>query len=121
MLFIVFFNPADGQVKVYKAVYDRYPDPITLYYINENPYHRAKEIHYYKRENLEIKKAQSTVDTDSSYRKKYLIAIRGKDPELSLFKDHKLVYASYPEWIKRFNINHWQDRTKSWYVYEEGE
>jgi phosphatidylinositol glycan class B len=120
MLFIVFFNPADSQVKVYKAVYDQYPDPITLYYINEDPYYRAKEIHYYKRENLEIKKAQLRVNLDSSNRKKYLIAVRGTDPELSLFKDHKLVYASYPEWMKRFNINHWLDRTKIWYVYEDG-
>jgi len=120
LLCIVFFNPADGQVNLYKAVYDHYPDPITLYYISENPYYRAKEVHYYKRENLKIIKAQLPGDPVFLKGKKYLIAVRGKDPELSLFKGHKLVYASYPEWIKRFNINNWLDRTQSWYIYEEG-
>lgn len=118
LLLIVFFNPADEQVNLYKEVYNQYPDPITLYYTNENPYHRAKEIHYYKSKNLFIKRALSPEKPEVYTRKKYLVAIRGKDPEIELFRDHKLVYSSYPEWIKEFNFNHWLDRTNIWYVYE---
>lgn len=118
MIFIVFFNPADSQVNLYKKIYNQYPGPITLYYINENPFERAKEINYYKRGSLIIRKAESPGKPESVPGKKYLIAIRSKDPEIALFDKNKLVYSSYPEWIKRFNFNHWLDRTKFWYLFE---
>ena len=120
LLIFVFFNPADSQVNLYKKIYDVYSAPITLHYVHDNPYQRAKEIHYYKRENLVIKKAESPLSLESLDGKKSLVAIMSTDSEITFFKQYKLVYTSYPEWIRRFNINHWMDRTKIWYVYEVG-
>jgi GPI mannosyltransferase 3 len=118
LIVILFFNPADSQVGLYQKIYNHYPEPITLYYLKNNPYNRAKDIHYYKRENLIIKKAESPNQPEAFAPHKYLVAVRGKDPEHLMFKEYKLVYTSYPEWIKIFNINHWMDRTNVWYVYE---
>jgi hypothetical protein len=29
-----------------------------------------------------------------------------------------MIFASYPLWVRHFNINHWIERTSFWYVYE---
>lgn len=117
-MFFAFFNPADSQTQLYKKIYEDYPDPVTLYYTSENPYQRAKEINFYKRSTLVIKHAETPGNPESYADSRFLVAIRSKDPSQEYFKDEKLVYSSYPEWMKRFNINKWMDRTKLWYVYE---
>ena len=118
LIITVFFNPADEQANLYKAVYNQYPEPITIYYFKENPYHRAKDISYYKRENLVIKQSDSMHNSLSKTGTKYLMAVRSKDEGAELFKNEKLIYCSYPEWIKSFNFNHWMERTNFWYIYE---
>jgi GPI mannosyltransferase 3 len=120
LLVFVFFNPADSQVNLYKMIYDKYPDSVTLYYFKEDPYHRAKDIGYYKRGTLVLKKAESLNPLDPGSGRKYLFVLNNRDPELAYFKKNRLVYSSYPEWIRIFNFGNWVDRTKIWYVYEDG-
>jgi GPI mannosyltransferase 3 len=117
-IFIVFFNPADSQVNMFQKIYSEYPNGITLYYFDENPYHRALNINFYKRSNLVLK--QATVETFAVREEKQtvLVAIRSQDPGAALFRNQRLVYSSYPEWIRNFNVNHWMERTNFWYVYE---
>ncbi len=117
-LFIVFFIPADSQINLFKKIYDQYPAGTTLYFAEENPYHRALDIHYYKRDNLLIRKMEFIDRSEAVPERKFLVAIRSKDPGAGFYVNSKLVYSSYPEWIKHFNFNHWMDRTNFWYVYE---
>jgi phosphatidylinositol glycan class B len=117
-IFVVFFIPADSQVNIYKKIYRQYPEPVTLCYVSKNPYERALEISYYKRNNLSIRKLCSLAGLDSIAEKKYLFAVKGRDEEFDKIKHHRQIYSTYPEWIKIVNINHWQERTQMWYVYE---
>lgn len=55
LLIVVVFRPADSQVPLYKKIYTDYTEPITLYYVKDNPYHRVLDIYYYKRKDLTIK------------------------------------------------------------------
>ena len=118
LMVFVFFNPADSQVNLYKKIYDQYPDPITLYYLTENPYSRARDIVYYKRESLVIKKAGSLNPQDPGSGRKYLFVLSSRDPELAYFNNKRLVYSSFPEWIRIFNFANWVDRTKTLYLFE---
>jgi phosphatidylinositol glycan class B len=117
-ILLVFFIPADSQVNLYKKIYRLYPYPITLYYISDDPYRRALDISYYKRRDLSIEKAGSVEWLDSVPDKKYLVAIKRRDPGFEKVKNHKQVYSTFPEWMKYFNFNHWQDRTQIWYLFE---
>jgi phosphatidylinositol glycan class B len=118
LIFTVFFIPADRMASLYECIYDGYPEPVALYYFSENPYWRAKEINYYKRDNLAVMKTDSKLISAMPAGKKYLVALCNKDPEVALFKQQKLIYTSFPGWLKNFNFNHWLDRTKIWYIYE---
>jgi GPI mannosyltransferase 3 len=121
LIFILLFNPADKQVELYRTIYNDYPGPVKLYYFTEDPYYRAKEIHFYKRASLETIKADYPFIPENTGGNKILLALKSNDPFLSSFKGKKLIYSSYPEWIRKFNINHWVERTKIWYVFEISE
>ncbi len=117
-IFVVFFIPADSQVRMYQKIFHQYPYPVTLYYFSDDPYQRALDISYYKRRDLVIRKAESVAGLDSGLEKKFLVAIKGRDREFEKLKNFKPVYSTYPEWVKYFNFNHWLDRTQVWYIYE---
>ena len=103
---------------LYRKIYNDYPGPVKLYYLTEDPYHRAKEIHFYKRASLETIKTAYPFIPENPGGKKFLLAVRSNDSFLPFFKGKKLIYSSYPEWIGKFNINHWVERTSFWYVFE---
>jgi hypothetical protein len=106
---------------MYRKIYHRYPYPVTLYYITDDPYHRALDISYYKRRDLCIKKGGSVAWLDSVSEKKYLVAIKNRDPEFEKVKNLKQVYSTYPEWFTHLNFNQWQERTQMWYLFEKAD
>lgn len=118
LLVFIVFKPASHQIALYKAVYTQYPDPITLNYIESNPYHQILDIYYYKRQNLQTKKLNSIEEL--SFNSEGLCLFATQNPkELDDVKyRHTLVYTTFPEWIRKFNINNWIERTRFWYVYE---
>lgn len=118
MIGITFFIPADSQIGIYKTIYDRYRGAVTLLYTSDNPYHRAKEIKYYRRPALQIGKFDEQSKKMIPEGSKYLVALRSRDPQVDSFPTKTVLYSSYPKWITRFNFNHWMDRTQFWYVYE---
>ncbi len=118
MIILVFFIPADSQVKIYETIYRNYHNPITLYYFKEDPYARALDIYYYKRKNLNIKKAESTNLLNADTSAVFLIAVKTGDKEIDKIKNKRLICSSFPEWLKKFNFNQWVERTTFWDVYE---
>ncbi len=118
LIAVVLFIPAEPQTKLYQYIYNNYPQPATLCYVSENPYYRAKEVHFYKRASLNIKNFKDSSGKEMASGKKYLLALCKKDAKPVSKKNQKLIYATYPEWIKRFNFNNWLDRAQVWYVYE---
>ncbi|MCX6250999.1 MAG: hypothetical protein NTX61_09615 [Bacteroidetes bacterium] len=117
LLFYGTVNPADGQVNLYKKIFQEYSTPTTLYFINEDPYYRAKKIGFYKRQNLTIQKLDS--NNEMTFNSKGLCLVAAKNKKLiNLRHPSKLIYTTYPDWIYHFNLNHWMERTKCWYLYE---
>ena len=117
LLAVVTLRPADNQVPLYKTIYSNYEQPITLYCIEDNPYYRVLYISFYKRENLTIKTVQSVNDIPIQGRS-YLIVTKNSDEAKEIPKEANLIYSSFPEWIKMFNFNDWQERTNEWLLYE---
>jgi len=117
-LAIVSLQPADNQIPLYNSIYKNYKEPVTLYYINENPYKRVLDIYFYRRKNLSVNKIESLKDIDYKSNNKNLIVFTNRDIPLDFGKNHKLVYSSFPDYLLAFNFNNWLSRTKAWYVYE---
>ena len=117
-LTIIAFTPADGQISLYEKIYSEYKSPATLYYTNDNPYNRVLDINFYKRANLEIVKVDSVGKIDLNTNGKQLFVTKDQNTSNDLKTQKRLVYSSFPNWIRIFNINNWMARTNCWYVYE---
>ena len=115
---IVAFSPADGQISLYKKLYTNYTTPSTLYYIENNPYHRVLDINFYKRPNLDIVKLSSVKNIDLIVDRKTLFVTKDQNVAKEMLTRKELVYSTYPRWIKTVNFNNWVSRTNCWYVYE---
>jgi phosphatidylinositol glycan class B len=115
-------HPADPMVNMYRQIYKRYPEPATLFYTTKSPFHRALQVHYYKRPTLTIRKAGTGISLSHPVPGRYLFAFDHRDKEGVKFsrqmKQKQLIWSSFPEWARVFNINGWIDRTAFWYVYE---
>ncbi len=118
LLLVVMFRPADGLISLYQKLYYNYKSPTILYYTDANPYLRILNIHFYKQPDLEVTRISSV--TDIKRKNYYKILFSTDHPEQLIGNENnwRLVYSTLPEWIKKFNFNHWQDRTRFWYVYE---
>ena len=114
---IVAFSPADGQISLYKKLYTDYKTPSTLFYIENNPYHRVLDINYYKRPNLDIVKLGSVQNIEYNTNRKVLFVTKDQNAANEII-NKELVYSTYPGWIKVLNFNNWMSRTNCWYVYE---
>jgi phosphatidylinositol glycan class B len=117
-LIMIAFTPADGQISLYKKVYSDYKSPATMYYTKDNPYNRVLDINFYKRANLEIIKIDSVGKIDLNANRKMLFVTKDKNISNDLRTQKRLVYSSFPDWIRIFNFNNWMARTNCWYVYE---
>jgi hypothetical protein len=117
-LTIIALTPADGQISLYRKVYSDYKSPATMYYTAANPYNRVLDINFYKRADLEIVKIDSVGKINIIPGRKQLFATKDKNILNDLRTKKRLVYSSFPNWIRIFNINDWMARTNCWYVYE---
>lgn len=118
MVAVVMIVPVDTETKLFQKIYRDYPSATTLYFVNENPYRRALDIHFYKRKNLTIEKVDSVEQIKVVSGRNSLVVTR-TNPEIEGLKlTRKLIYCNFSDWIKHFNFNHWIERTHFWYVYE---
>lgn len=117
-LAISVFKPADAQVPLYHKIYNDYPQATKVYWIEGNPYSRALDVYYYKRKNLRIEKINALSEMKLSADTTVLFASNTKEEQAILGTNNKVIYASFPEWIKMFNVAGWVDRTNFRKVYE---
>ena len=119
MLVLLIFRPADDRISLYKKLWYDYPGPSKLYFMGENPYHRAKvDVHYYKRKSLVFVPTDSLNQITLSKDTISLLVTDNPEPPGSSSFQPVLIYSSLPSWVKKFNVNHWIERTSFWYVYE---
>jgi phosphatidylinositol glycan class B len=112
VLMVVIFSAAKHDVTLFRTLYTKYTDPITLYYIKDNPYgDGVLRMNFYKRESLNIQQIDA-VDQ---------IPETGNGLLMLNYRTHEfgtLVYSSYPDWLLQYNVNNWQARSRILYVYE---
>jgi len=119
MMVILVFRPADEQIPLYKKIYYNYTSPVKLYFTEENPYRRASvNLDFYKRQNMSYHKIDSIGEIRLLKDTVSLLVMNNSGiPSGRTFKP-VMIFASYPLWVRHFNINHWIERTSFWYVYE---
>jgi phosphatidylinositol glycan class B len=120
MLGIVMFKPADNHISVYKKLYYDYPGQTILYYTDDHPFNRVSKVNlnYYKRKNLHVEHIDSISMIKPEKGTAILFAATKPLSSSDIPYKANLIYTSYPEWLKNFNINDWIGRTHLWYVYE---
>jgi phosphatidylinositol glycan class B len=117
-LLIVTFKPANPQINLFHKLYSNYHEPATLYFIDDNPYHRALDVYFYKRSNLTIRQIKSVSEIVHDSSSKQLFVTQKRNLADGITQTKKLIYSTFPEWIRKFNFNHWLERSDCWYVYE---
>ena len=117
-LAIAALKPSDAQVPLYKKIYNDYPQPAKLYCVKGNPYSRAVDVYYYKRKSLTIHIIQSLDEITLSPDSVVLFVTTDKEEQKAVEKDNVLIYSSFPEWIKFFNVTNWVARTNFRKLYE---
>jgi phosphatidylinositol glycan class B len=70
VLLVVIFKPANDQISLFSKIYSDYKQPTVLNYMENNPY---KNIFFYKRNNLEVKKIESLQQIQFIINKKQLL------------------------------------------------
>jgi hypothetical protein len=118
LLLFISFQPADNYISLYHTIYKRYKAPTKLYYIENNPYHRVLDIHFYKRNNLKISQTNTFKDINNQSDTTNLIVFNNHNIPEGFDMNSKLVYSSFPVWISNLNINSLTDKLDIWYVYE---
>jgi GPI mannosyltransferase 3 len=117
-LAVVMFYPAESQARLYQAVYELYPRPVTLYYTGHNPYFGSTEIFFYKRKTLKVKEVISFNEINQGPDTLCLFVTK-KPAELDSISCKKvLAWSAFPSWVRKFDFNGWVERTSFWSVYE---
>jgi phosphatidylinositol glycan class B len=112
LLLVVMFHPADKDTELYEAIYRANPDKLLI--TKENPFSRAGfDLKYYQRPGLNILTTAPGEETERDSVKTLVVTL---DSDAMSHSD-KVIYRSAPDWIQRFNFNHWLDRTKLWVVF----
>ena len=115
LLFVIAFKPANPEISLFQKIYSGYPEPVTIYYTEKDPY---LNIYYYRRANLEIVEMDSVGRINWTDQKKILIITSDTTILKQIGDRKKLIYSTYPDWIKRFNFNQWMERTNYFRIYE---
>ncbi len=133
--FLVVFNvaillfkmvtPAEEVIKYYGFIYNySQKHDAAIVSFHQSPYKLdVIECNFYKPRNLQISvletKEQLTELLKQQKNKEiiYLSRTLAPGPELAGFKVEKL-YCEFPDWLLKYNVNHWQDRSYIWAVYK---
>jgi len=109
LLLAVMLHPADKDTELYEAIYRAKPD--RLLFTTENPFRRAGfDLKYYQRPGFKVL-AFNKHDEPTG---KTLVV--SQDLNAAIAED-KVVYRSAPNWVRRFNFNHWLERTRFWVLF----
>ncbi|MFT6716746.1 MAG: phosphatidylinositol glycan class B [Saprospiraceae bacterium] len=117
-LILVVFKPADSNISLYKTLYFDYQEPTTLYFLEKNPYVRVRDIHLYKRKDLNMVQIVDVGEIPENSPTKSIVVFTNRNNPEGFENTHKLIYKSFPSWMSHFNFNNWMRRSKSWYVYD---
>lgn len=115
LLLVIMLKPADADAGLYRTLYRNYPQQIKLLHNDEHPYHRVADINFLRRPGLQlVQQVEGEWPSDAQY---LWVSRTSEVPPADAGKA-RLVYSSFPEWITRFNVGGWVDRTDRWYVWE---
>ena len=117
LLGIIIIRPLSHKIYLFKTIYSKYTEPTTIFYINDHPYFKNYEVHFYKRDEVVFKEIKSFDDIQPDTLRTNLMIVHFNNRPEDIAKKYRLVYSSYPEYLTKLNITNRFSR-KTWYVYE---
>ena len=125
LLIFKMFTPSEEIIKYYNFIYAyAKKQPTTIISFEKSPFFLYPlEVNFYKPNNIKIIVLKKDQDIDTIVKKDsiqsfiYLSKTLQLPKELSSFHIEKL-YCQFPDWVLKYNINHWEDRSYIWTVYK---
>jgi GPI mannosyltransferase 3 len=121
----VVFTSGQDDMKCYQYIYKYSASRKTIIYcLKKSPYKLAGlEVNFYKPDNVNVLVFNDIEEIhkylDDHHPASFLFYFR--NPVFSKeFNHYRLqrVCVMYPDWLLKYNINHWEDRSTIWSVYE---
>ncbi|HHB78978.1 MAG TPA: hypothetical protein ENK85_07070 [Saprospiraceae bacterium] len=118
MVIIVMFRPANNTIWREFAFYKAIKKPATVYYDKTSPFGEGLAYKFYMRPNVEVFPYEIMDTILPEPNRQVFIGTTDLKMVDKYLPHSKLIYRSYPEWMTRFNVNGWVDRTTLYYVLE---
>ena len=126
MMAISCLKPASERIDLYEFIYKHYSgEKVTLVCQKDNPYHYFERVYFYRPNDMTIidHARAGTIDSaiNSNTNHPLLILFSEQEKAKSFALEHpksKIVYSSFPEWVRNYNYFNWLDRTKFWILFE---
>jgi len=113
----VMLTPADTHTNLYSYVYHQCSDSGLLVYDAENPYYKAAPIDFYKQPQLQV--MHLSVDSMDRFPASRFLFVTQTPQELEhIRRKKKLLYSTFPSWMKNLDFNGINSRIKHWELYE---
>lgn len=112
-------SPAQDTVNFYKYMYQQTPasttDSTILYSVGSSPYNIITlNVNFYKHPQLAVRVIDSIsqIPVGTQHANSYFFSPRILDAEVIKQYGMTPVYSTLPAWLRNFNFNNWQERTK---------
>ena len=118
VLLIVSFKPGEVSVRLYDMVYHNYKEPVTLTLATHLYKENEPIMYFYFRDNLTYKKVKDAQSFELNNEEINLLVLDNQEIPEDYKYSYKLIYSSYPDWMKCFNFGGWMERSTYRRVYE---
>lgn len=116
LLLVVLFKPAQDSAGFYRALHRVAQPGDLLVHQDADPFRKGTPIWYTRPRGLTIASFEELAEWPSGGRVFY--ASSKPRPDFTDPPRMKLLYCSLPDWLLRFNIGGWADRTAVWRLWE---
>lgn len=116
------FMPAQDMTGFYRFMYREtrrnMKGTTKLYYTGTSPYEIITlNVNYYKPSRLELRSIDSLQQLPAGYYATYFYSSKLLDKQTTEKFHLQREYTSLPDWLLKYNINNWQERTKIGVIY----
>ncbi|MBK8227870.1 MAG: hypothetical protein IPK70_11945 [Flavobacteriales bacterium] len=114
LLLVVLFKPANEDAVLRKAIHDAANGPMILVHEGRQPFAQEHPVRFGRPQGLRFAARGDGWPDESAF----LLLTQEQSPVLPPGCVARECFASYPAWLKRFNIGGWADRTDRWVLWE---
>lgn len=115
LLIVILFKPAQDDIGFFRALHRIAKPGDTLLHDADDPFRQGLPVWFNRPKGLQV---ASIHDNDLHHDARLLYVSRSREEVFPAGMQAKLLFSSFPEWLLRFNVGGWADRTAVWRIWE---